>query len=66
MGFGAQAEREVFYRSERVKTSGRFVTLQIQPQGNLLKENRGRMLESDEGLEFPMKVMRHIKNNEWG
>ena len=57
--FGAQVEGEAFYRSERVNTLDRFVTLQIQTQGNL-KVNRGRMLESDEGLEFPMKVIRGI------
>lgn len=65
MGFEAQVEREVFYESERVKMLGRFVTLQIQPQRNLLKANRGRMLGSDEGLEFPRNLMRYIKNNEW-
>lgn len=66
MGFGTQLEREVFCRTERVKTLDRLVILQIPTLGNLLKVNRGRMLESDEGLEFPMKLRRDIyKINEW-
>lgn len=50
------------YSSENAKALDRFVSLYIQAQDNLLRVNRCRMLESNEGLELPMKIMRHIKN----
>ena len=63
MGFCAQVEREAFSRSERVKALDRFVILQIQTQGNLQKVNRESILESEEGLEFSMRVMKLINSS---
>lgn len=49
----------VLCRSKRVKTLDRFSFLPIQTRGNLLRVNRHRMLESNEDLQFPRKVMRY-------